>query len=175
MAKHWTEKLFIDAAHLSGTLLEERLERAKVEVLGLMTIFLEFHVPPGAFVLDLACGIGRHSIALAARAARTGHKVVGVDISPAYINRAKEMADERGVSQNCVFKVGDMRQISEVLKSYKEKFNVILNLFTSIGYYTEEIDKRILVQLLELMAQKGVLIIDVFNRDWFIRHLRARS
>ena len=171
MEKHWTEKMFIDAAHLFGSILDERVERAKVEILGLVKIFSEFHVPSGGLVLDLACGIGRHSVELAEK----GYKVVGVDLSPAYINRAKEMADDRDVSHNCDFKVGDMRRISEVLKSYKKKFNVILNLYTSIGYYNEETDKRMLIQLLELTAPKGVLVIETANRDWFIRHFRPRD
>lgn len=163
--------MFIDAANLYGALLKERVERAKDEVSGLVKIFSEFHVPSDGWVLDLACGIGRHSVALAEK----GYKVVGVDISPAFISRAKEMTDERGVGQNCDFRVGDMRRISEVLNGYREKFNVILNLFTSLGYYTEETDKHILTQLLEFTAQKGVLIIDVINRDWLIRHFRPRD
>lgn len=169
MEKHWTEKLFIDAAHLWGADLEGRVERAKEEALALIKIFSEFHVLSGALVLDLACGIGRHSVALA----ENGCRVVGVDISPAFIKRAKEMADERGVSANCNFRVGDMRQISEVLSSYKEKFNVVLNLYTSMGYYDEETDKLVLMQLLELAAPEGVLVIDGAPRDRFIRHWRS--
>ena len=36
---------------------------------------------PGARILDLACGFGRHALELAGR----GYAVVGVDITPAYI------------------------------------------------------------------------------------------
>ena len=159
--------MFIDTAHLFGAILEERVERARVEVLGLVKILSEFHVPLGSLVLDLCCGIGRHSVVLAEK----GCKVVGVDLSPTYINRARELAAERGVTKNCKFKVGDMRQISEVLNSYKEKFNVILNLYTSMGYYDEETDKRILIQLLGLTAPNGVLVIEIANRD---RHIKQR-
>jgi len=171
MEKHWTEKLFIENASLYGVALEERIEKASVDVLGLIKIFSEFQISRGSLVLDLACGIGRHSVALA----ESGFRVVGVDLSPAYITRARELAAERGVGDKCDFRIGDMRRINEVLKGYEGKFKAVLSLFTSMGYYDEETDKQILMQLKALTAPKGVLIIDVSNRDWIIRHFQARD
>jgi 2-polyprenyl-3-methyl-5-hydroxy-6-metoxy-1,4-benzoquinol methylase len=151
MDKHWTERLFIDSAQLYGPMLEERVQQAKDTTPGLVSIFSDFNVLPGALVLDLACGIGRYSVALAEK----GYTVVGVDLSVAFINRAKEMAAERGVAERCDFRVGDMRQIGKVLRSQKEKFKVVLILFTSIGYYNEETDRQVLKQLLGLRLQKA--------------------
>src|SRR5688572_24175521 len=48
---------------------------------------------PGARVLDAPCGHGRHAIALAA----SGHRVTGVDVSPAALARARTEARARGV------------------------------------------------------------------------------
>jgi glycine/sarcosine N-methyltransferase len=51
-------------------------------------------VPPGARVLDCACGIGTQAIGLAMR----GYEVVGADLSPKAASRAVAEASARGVS-----------------------------------------------------------------------------
>jgi len=48
--------------------------------------FLEFLPPPGRRTLDLGCGEGRVGLALT----RLGHRVVGVDSSPAMVTLARE-------------------------------------------------------------------------------------
>jgi SAM-dependent methyltransferase len=51
-------------------------------------------IPPGAHVLDCACGIGTQAIGLAQR----GYSVVGSDLSPKAASRAVSEASARGVS-----------------------------------------------------------------------------
>lgn len=51
-------------------------------------------IPPGARVLDCACGIGTQAIGLALR----GYEVVGADLSPKAASRAGVEASVRGVS-----------------------------------------------------------------------------
>jgi len=123
MEKHWTEKMFIDAAPFFSADLELRIERAREEVKSILTIFKEFEVPSNGLILDLCCGIGRHSVALA----EEGYEVVGVDISPYFIDRAKEYSESRNVGHLCDFIVGDMRQIAEVLNSHGERFDAVIN------------------------------------------------
>jgi len=163
--------MFVEKPTLIKTLLENAIERADVEVTRLEKIFSNMDVPEQSLVLDLCCGIGRHSVLLAEK----GYKVVGVDLSPEYITRATELAKDRAVSEKVEFKVGDMRAIKAVLKSFKGQFNVVLNLLTSFGYYDEETDIDVLSQLFDLTASHGILIIDIINRDWLIRHFQARD
>lgn len=53
---------------------------------------------PGARVLDVACGEGRNSVWLAEQ----GCEVVGVDVSPLALEKARRLAAERGVSVSWV-------------------------------------------------------------------------
>jgi SAM-dependent methyltransferase len=53
---------------------------------------------PGARVLDLGCGTGRHTVELAAR----GYAVTGVDLSQGMLNEASEAIARAGVSAELV-------------------------------------------------------------------------
>ena len=57
-------------------------------------------------VLDLACGFGRHALELACR----GYSVVGVDITPAYIDEARRRAREDQLEAK--FICADLRDVS---------------------------------------------------------------
>ena len=65
----------------------------------------------GSRVLDMACGSGRHSVALALE----GADVVGFDNSTGMIQAAKELAAENGVATR--FVVADMTNL-DCAKSY---------------------------------------------------------
>src|SRR5574340_332418 len=60
---------------------------------------------PGARILDVPCGSGRHAVELAAR----GYRVCGIDIAPENIADARRRAGARGVS--AAFERGDMRRL----------------------------------------------------------------
>jgi len=171
MGKHWTERMFVDQASLYRGTLEALVERAEAEVEGLMTVFSEHKVPDGGRVLDLACGIGRHSVLLAGK----GFRVFGVDLSPDFIARAEELAAERGVADRVEFMVGDMREIGKLLKGLGGAFNVVVNLFTSMGYWDRETDREIFTQLLGLASPRCVLVVGTVNRDYLVRHFQARD
>ncbi len=59
------------------------------------TALLRSHLPAApAVVLDIGCGTGSLSIVLA----ELGHHVIGIDLSPAMIDRAREKAASKGVA-----------------------------------------------------------------------------
>jgi SAM-dependent methyltransferase len=171
MDTHWTEKLFIEKAPLFGAQLEEKLDNTAIEIEGLLKLFSEHRVPKGGAILDLACGIGRHSTLLAEK----GYNVTGVDISPTYIKRARELAHEKNVSKRVEFIVGDMRHVGELLKNREESFDIVVNLFTSHGFWDEETDRQIFKQANSLTKHGGILVIHTVNRDFLIRHFQARD
>jgi len=139
-------------------------ERTPVEV-DRIEALLELHPPRR--ILDLPCGQGRHAIELA----RRGYQVTGVDLSPYMLGVAKERAEASGVRVRWL--TGDMR---EALSG--EVFDVVLNLFTSLGYFDDEADDRRAVRAAaSMLAPGGRFLLEVINgqrimgnfqeREWF--------
>ncbi len=73
--------------------LYEQEEFTKNTVQEIDFLVQEFGLPPGASILDVGCGTGRHSIGLA----RKGYRMTGVDISPDMLEIARENATSSGV------------------------------------------------------------------------------
>jgi SAM-dependent methyltransferase len=159
----WPRQLFIKHGNLFLKLLENRAESTKFEVDGLVRIFEEFKVPKHSRILDVSCGIGRHSITLAER----GYSVLGLDLSPLFIAKANTTAKARRVNARAKFRVADVREIANVLGREKP-FEVILNLWSSHGYYGEDEDVRLFTALRNRTVRNGILVDDAINRDYLI-------
>ena len=170
MPNHWTERLYIENPDLFRASIEARFERTQDEIKGLIDIFNQNNVPKDGLILDLACGIGRISIPLAEK----GYNVVGIDISPSYIQRASEYAKENGVSDNTRFILGDMRKVTSELSDITG-FDAMVNMWTSMGYWDEETDLNILRQSLTLTNPEGIFVMHTANRDTLIRRFQARD
>lgn len=111
-----------------------------------------------SYVLDLACGKGRHSITLN----QFGFKVLGADLSENSISEAKKHANER-----LKFIVHDMRFPIE-----NESFDAVFNLFTSFGYFdSQEDNERVLQSIYKMLNPKGILVIDFMNATKAINEL----
>jgi SAM-dependent methyltransferase len=55
--------------------------------------FLETELAKGSRILDVGCGVGRHSLELA----RRGYQMVGIDITPAFVEIANKNARAEGL------------------------------------------------------------------------------
>ena len=106
---HWTD-LFKEHPELFFYALDERVAQARVEVDFLLEC-LHKHGFKTRSVLDLNCGIRRHSIELG----KSGTTVLGTDLSPDYIDTAKKRAENEGVAKIVRFKVAGMRRIALAL------------------------------------------------------------
>ena len=114
---------------------------------------------PGAKVLDLACGRGRHAVALRAH----GLDVTGVDLSPGSIAHARRFADDR-----LRFRVHDMR----LPLGEPDRYDCVLNLFTSFGYFPSLAENmRVLQAVAGALHPGGTLVLDYFNSAWVERTL----
>lgn len=113
-------------------------------------------------VLDLACGKGRHAI----QVHQLGFHVVGVDLSEQSIQYAKNY-ETKGLS----FEVGDMRSLR-----FKQEFNLVLNLFTSFGYFKEEGENQKAIEAMaESLKPDGLLVLDYLNVALIQKALPSRE
>ncbi|MCD6402463.1 class I SAM-dependent methyltransferase [bacterium] len=124
---------------------------------------------PGMKILDLACGWGRHSIELAKR----GYKVVGTDINPLYIKEAKRLAQKLGLEINWI--EGDMRKVL-FQKRMRGRFDVVLNLSNSFGYFEKEKDHQETVYgISKVLKPKGFFLLDIKNLESLIYHYQPEQ
>lgn len=120
---------------------------------------------PPLRILDLACGQGRHAIELA----RRGYDLTGLDLSPYLLEVARERAEAGGVSVRWV--LGDMRLAME-----GERFDLILSLFTSLGYFADPGDDAAVVGAANTMlAEGGRLLVEVVNGDRILGNFQERE
>ena len=115
---------------------------------------------PKERILDLCCGYGRHAIELA----RRGYRVVGYDLSPVLLRKAQE--DASNVEGEVVWTLGDMRQLP-----YGRCFDAVISMFTSLGYFDEDVENfQVLQGLSEVLNFGGRFVIETVNRDFLVRH-----
>lgn len=114
----------------------------------------------GARVLDAPCGFGRHSIELA----RRGYQVTGVDFSETELERARAAAREAGVSLTLVSQ--DIRDLE-----FAGEFDLAVNLFSSIGYFSDAEDRMVLDRFWRALRPGGMFVVDTRNRDQVVRSL----
>ena len=102
----------------------------------------------GSKILDLACGIGRHSIYLE----KIGFDVTGTDKSTNNIKKAKK-------SQNDKLKFIQMEMINDT----NRKYDGIFNLFTSFGYVNHDYNLETIKNIERQLKDDGTVIVDFMN------------
>lgn len=111
--------------------------------------------PAGRDVLDLCCGPGRFSVALA----RHGYRVTGVDRSPFLLARAREHAASEQLEVEWVHE--DMRRFVR-----PNGFDLVLNLFTSFGYFDDKEDDLLVLQrIFESLRPGGALVLETLSKE----------
>ena len=112
------------------------------------SLIKHLNIEKGLKVLDLACGAGRHSKHLE----KLGFKVIGIDRSMNNIKKAKKYE-----SSNLKFFKKEMTDDLE------ERFDIVLNLFTSFGYENENYNLKTIENISKNLKKDGILIIDYLN------------
>ena len=118
---------------------------------------------PGAQVLDIGCGYGRHAMELAAR----GFHVVGLDLSTPLLVRGGEEAMRRGLEIN--FVRGDMRELD-----FDAQFDGAYCMFSTFGYFDDETNKKTVSNIARALKPGGRVMIEILNRDYVIADLPTR-
>ncbi len=116
-------------------------------------------------VLDLCCGPGRCSLVLA----RKGFRVTGVDMTAFLLDKAREKAAHEELA---------IEWVQEDMRLYKrvEAYDLVINMFTSFGYFDrKEDDLVVLRNIFDSLKPGGHLVIDLVGKEMLARGLQPTS
>jgi SAM-dependent methyltransferase len=122
-------------------------------------------VQPGAHLLDLACGPGRHSVALAG----LGFRVTGVDRNASYLARAKERAADSGVQPEFLQ--------DSMLRFHREAaFDGAISLFSSFGYFEDRGEDLQVMRNLRASLKPGArAVVDLAGKEFLARQYATKD
>jgi SAM-dependent methyltransferase len=115
--------------------------------------FIGRHLPVADYrrVLDIPCGIGRHSGPLSA----LGYGVLGVDRSEAALAVARKLYPQ------VEFLALDMFQLSSIERT----FDAVLCLWQSFGYGDADPNRKVLRAMRQVLRPGGRVLLDIYNAD----------
>lgn len=122
-------------------------------------------LPPGSKILDAGCGAGRHVL----KFSEAGFKTFGFDLSINLLKQAKQNLIKNGKEVN-LFR-------SDVREAYvKKEFNMVLNLFTSFGYFDSDEENFLFIKnAVNFLLPEGYYVLDYFNKDYLENNLVKES
>ncbi len=141
---------------------DERLGVAPAQVESLISLL---GIAPRGALLDLGCGVGRHSIEFA----RRGYAVTGVDRTRAFLAEARRRAQAEGLATE--FVEADMRVFRR-----PSAFDAAINCFTTFGYFENpDEDLKVAKNLFASLRTDGRVVIDVMGKEILARRFRERD
>jgi len=141
---------------------QRRLSETLTEVDSIMSLL---GISAGACILDLCCGMGRHSLEFA----RRGFIVTGVDRTPFYLKKAIKSARTEGLSVE--FIQDDMRKFRRT-----NGFDAVINLFTSFGYFEDvEDDRQVVKNVYYSLKSGGVFLLEMMGKEILARIFLERG
>lgn len=117
-------------------------------------------VRAGSRVLDVPCGQGRLTLPLA----QMGLAMTGVDLTAAYVAKARRQADV-DIRYIC----RDMRQLD-----FDREFHAAFNWFGSLGYFSDAENLDFCRRVWRALKPGGRFLCEGLNRPWMLRHFHAR-
>ena len=140
----------------------ERLRQGPAEVDRIIRLL---DLQGGERICDLCCGVGRHSLELA----RRGFKVTAVDRTKRYLAEARAKAKAEGL---------DIEFVQEDMRNFQRSgsFDVVLNLFTSFGYFeSPSDDRRVVENVCRSLKPGGRFMLDLMGKEALARIFRSRD
>ncbi|MCK4758188.1 MAG: class I SAM-dependent methyltransferase [Thermoplasmata archaeon] len=160
--KSWHEDDAFWTTFTNTMFSEDKRESTPKEVADIITML---GIEPDSHILDLCCGVGRHSLELA----RNGYKVTGVDRTKEYLDIARQKAANENLDVE--FIEGDMRTFSK-----SETFDATVNLNTSFSFFENpEEDKQVVMNVYESLKPEGIFLIDLMGKEVIARIFQERD
>lgn len=161
---NWANNVFVRNAKLYELVLEGMWQRGEEDALAISG-FLQDKGMSGCRILDVPCGTGRVGIPLA----QLGFSVTGVDFSPHLVKVANSKALRYGVGAKAAFINGKMSELDSAFEP--DSFDCAINVFTSIGYGSEQDDLDFFKSLRKVVKRGGLFMISgLRNRDYIVAH-----
>jgi len=134
---------------------EKRLEMSEAAAANIAKLL---EMSPGDSILDLACGFGRHSLALA----KLGYSVTGIDLNSGFIREASEKSLEMKLDAR--FICADMRDYIE-----PDAFGNIIIMYNSFGYFQDPLDDRKVIRnCFQSLKPGGRLLLQDVTREYIV-------
>ncbi len=114
---------------------------------------------PGARVLDVTCGPGLYAVRLAQR----GCSVYGIDISPAAVRYARELAIRQGVADRCRFTQADVR--AALAEEAGAGYDAALFLYGQLAAFPRTEAAALLSACAQALRPGGRLLIELLDFD----------
>jgi SAM-dependent methyltransferase len=162
MRKDWWRSFFGRPAGM--VMFEPRAQRSAGEV---EIVLRRTRTKPGARILDVACGTGRHTLIFAAK----GYEVVGLDYSAPYLRQARAALRKARLDGRAKLVRGDMRHASRHVG--RNGFDLAVSLYNSFGYFDRRSDdKRMLREIFRALRPGGAFVLNTLNEGGVRHRLR---
>ena len=159
--RHWFEDV---ADHLGGAYLRYSFTKGTEQEVDFLVDCLALE--PGARILDVGCGPGRHAHALG----RRGFEVVGVDISDRFVALARQATPD---SVDVTFERADARALG-----YDSEFDAVISLCQGAfglsggaGVEPLDPDRAVLDGIARTLRPGGRLALSAFSAYFQVRFL----
>ncbi len=162
MPREWFEEFFADLGEDFDRIFAARVARTAEDT---DSVEAALQLPKGSTILDLCCGTGRVSLELG----RRGYRVLGVDLSPSLLAIARRRAQAEHL--RVTWARCDMRRLP-----YRARFDAVINLFTSFGYFEEvQDDLQVLKGIRRALKPGGRFLLEISNSVWVVRNFQPRG
>ena len=149
----YVEFFHSDYQSIYNSMFDEEIIQSEVD-----SIINLFTLNKADSLLDLCCGPGRHSILMS----KLGFDMTAVDLNFQYLSQITDYTKRNNLDIKVVR--SDMRHLP-----FYEKFNLIINMFTSFGYLEKDDDNlQVLKTIHTALKPKGWLLLDMLNREWVV-------
>lgn len=153
----WFEDWFESDQYLN--VYKHRDETDAKKLLGLIS--KNIPINKDALILDAACGAGRYTNLLR----KNGYKAFGFDLSMLLLKKAKQDFSE--LNEGNIYFRADIRSVG-----LKKKFDLILNVFTSFGYFeSDEENFSFIHKSVDYLKREGYFVFDYFNKNHLLNNL----